>query len=219
MNILGTNVLARGMSADGRRCWLAMHELVMEDAGKERKYFFVTRGDVVVPPHEKKPDAVVIIAFTGEGEDQKMVLTSEYRVVIGSREIGTPAGLIDAADYEGCSPITLCGSKKVDTVAAAACRAAIREFKEETGMDFTPTEVSPDNLYCTAGMTNESICIVIGKASGTPSKEFLEEHEDINTMMLNREEIMALMESHDLPIAKHVWPFLWSIKQFGFPKI
>lgn len=215
MEIIKTEVVARGMG--GKRCWLAMHErTTKDDAGKEHKYFFVTRGDVVVPPDKKRPDAVVVIAFVGEGDDRKMVLTDEYRLPIDRREIGTPAGLIDPGDYD-CSPVLFCG-KNLASVATAACRAAVREFHEETGLDFTPTEVSPDNMYCTAGMTDESICMVIGKASGTPSKEFLEEHEDINTMMLNRQEIIELMDRSDVAFSKHVWPFLWAIKHFGFPK-
>lgn len=215
MKIVKTEVVARGMG--GKRCWLAMHERTTKsEDGKEHKYFFITRGDVVVPPQDKRPDAVVVIAFMGEGDDMKIVLTDEYRLPIDRREIGAPAGLIDPGDYD-CSPILFCG-KNMAPVSKAACNAAIREFHEETGLVFTPTEVSPDNLYCTAGMSDESVCMVIGKASGTPSKEFLEEHEDINTMMLNRQEVIQLMERKDLAFSKHVWPFLWTIKHFGFPK-
>jgi ADP-ribose pyrophosphatase len=215
MEIIKTEVIARGMGGRNERCWLAMHERTVKSNNDERKYFFVTRGDVVVPPHKKTPDAVVIIAFVGEGDDMKLVLTDEYRLPIDRREIGTPAGLIDAEDYD-CTPALLCG--KNPSISNAACRAAVREFKEETGMDFVPCEHSPDNLYSTAGMTDESVFMVIGKASGTPSKEFLEEHEDINTMILGRKEIIELMNRHDLAFSKHVWPFLWAIKHFGFPQ-
>lgn len=216
MEVLNTEVIGRGVS--GSRCWLALQQqTVRDDKGKDHKYFFVTRGDQVTPAEKKKPDAVVVIAFVGEGDDTKMVLTDEYRIPIGRREIGSAAGLIDEKDYD-CSPALMCG-RHLGNVASAACRAAVREFKEETGMDFTPYEVSPPNLYCSAGMTDESICMVIGKASGTPSQEFLEEHEDITTMMLNRKEIMALMDCQDIAFSKHVWPFLWTIKHFGFPTI
>lgn len=215
MQITKTEVVARGMG--GNRCWLAMHESSFTDeANKEHKYFFVTRGDKIVPSDKKRPDAVVVIAFIGEGDDMKMILTDEYRLPIGCREIGSVAGLIDAKDYD-CSPILFCG-KNLASTATAACRAAVREFKEETGMDFVPYEVSPDNLYSSAGMTNESVCLVIGKATGTTSKEFLEEHEDINTMMLTRDEIVELMSRQEVAFSKYVWPFLWTIKHFGFPK-
>jgi len=209
-----TEVIARGLD-DKNRCWLAMHQHTEKlENGKDRKYFFVTRGDKITLPDKKRPDAVVAIGFVGEGEDMRIVLTDEYRLPIGRREIGSVAGLIDSGDYD-CSPALFCG-KKLASVAGAACRAAIREFYEETGLEFAPFEVSADNLYSTAGMTDESVCMVIGKASGTPSKEFLEDNEDINTMMLNRQEVIELMNRHDVAFSKHVWPFLWMIKNYGF---
>lgn len=219
MEILKTEVIGRGVTqtTKGERCWLAMHQRTFrDDIGKEHKYFFVTRGEQVVVPALKRPDAVVVIAFVGDGDDKRMVLTDEYRLPIDRREYGTPAGLIDAADYEG-PPIVIDG-EELPLIASAAVRAGVREFREETGLTLIPTEVSPDNMYCTAGMTDESICMVIGKATGTPSKEFLEAHEDINTMMLNRDEIIELMKKKDAAFSKHVWPFLWTIKRFGFPE-
>jgi len=212
-----TEVIARGLD-DKNRCWLAMHKhTTKSENGKDRNYFFVTRGDKVIPPDKKRPDAVVVIGFVGEGEDMRIVLTDEYRLPIGRREIGSVAGLIDSGDYD-CSPALFCG-KNMAPVASAACRAATREFHEETGLKFTPFEVSADNLYSTAGMTDESVCMVIGKASGTPSKEFLEDNEDINTMMLNRQEVIELMNRRDVAFSKHVWPFLWMIKHYGFPEL
>ena len=216
MKIMETEVVYRGMG--GKRCWLAMHKRTTEDGqGKQHQYYFVTRGDVVVPPNKKRPDAVVVIAFYGEGDDTRMLITDEYRLPIDRREFGSVAGLIDPSDYD-CSPALICG-RQLASVASAACRAAIRECFEETGLQFTPLEVSPDNLYCTAGMTDESVCLVIGKVTGTPSKEFLEEHEDIETMFLTRQQIIDLMDRHDVAFSKHVWPFLWSIKHHGFPKL
>ena len=191
----------------GNRCWLAMQERTfIDDTGKEHKYFFVTRGDKVTPPDEKKPDAVVIIAFSEEGD--KMLLTKEYRLPIDRYEIGSAAGLIDAKDYEHAK-----------SVEEAAINAAIREVHEETGLGFIPVEVSPDNMYCTAGMSDESVCMVIGKVRGTPSKEFLEIHEDITAKMMGRDEIIDLMSQKGVAFSKHVWPFMWMVKQWGFPKL
>ena len=209
VEIIKTEVIGRAIAQRGHwkgRCWLALHRRTVLSKGEEHDYFFVTRGEDVPASSQKKPDAVVAIGFVGEGEDTKMVITDEYRLPIDCREYGSVAGLIDKADYEGSSNIK-----------DAALRAAIREFYEETGLNFVPCEVSTPNLYCSAGLTNESICIVVGKASGTPSKEYLETHEDINTLMLNRDEIIALMDTDGFVCSKHVWPFLWAVKQFGFP--
>ena len=210
-----TKVIARGMSADGRRCFLAMHEHTSVSAGKEHKYFFVTRGDKVVPPQDKLPDAVIALGFYNDNGVMKIVLTDEYRLPIGRREIGMVAGLIDREDYD-CSPLLLCG-RHLENPKKAACVAAIREFKQETGLEFLPHTVSTPNLYSSAGMTDESVCIVIGVATGTPSKEFLEEHEDIETGLYTLEEAVALLDDPDLAFGKHTWAFLWAFKQFGFP--
>ena len=205
MEIKSTECVYRGMG--GKRCWLAMQQSTfIDDKGKEHGYFFVTRGDKVVPAEEKKPDAVVIIAFSENCD--AMLLTKEYRLPIGRYEIGSAAGLIDAKDYEG-----------TNSVAEAAIKAAIREVHEETGLDFTPVEVSPDNMYCSAGMTDESVCMVIGKVSGKISKEFLEEHEDITAEFADRERILELMSDSKMAFSKHVWPFMWMVKTFGFPEL
>jgi len=151
---------------------------------------------------------VVIVAFYSYPEQPtKLVLTSEYRIPIGCREISFPAGLIDETDYvEG------------ETIRAAACRAAVREMKEETGLDFTPTEVSPDNLYSSAGMTNESVCYVIGHATGSPTTAGNEATEDIRVMLCNRSDVIRIVDNkQEEAISKTAWLFLWSFKYNGFP--
>ena len=223
MNILGSNVIARAESLvrGATRCWLALHELSCETDGKQHKYFMVTRGDQIVPHDQKKPDAVCVIGFDYSGPEPVIILTKEYRVAIGAYEIGAVAGLIDAADYEIPDHFSSSGVREglVNSVEAAAKKAAIREFHEETGLTFEPVEISAENLYSTAGMTNESVCLVIGKASGTSSRDHLEEGEDIHTIPCNRQQVCDLLEDKKLAFSKHVWPFLWAIKHFGFPSI
>lgn len=134
-----------------------------------------------------------------------MVITNEFRAPIGGYEISFPAGLIDDDDYKGSD------------IKEAACRAAIREFKEETGMDFVPKEISPTNLYSSAGMTDESVCIVIGEASGEPDYALQEASEDIQVMLLQRDELSEIMENESKLFSKVAWPFLWAFKVWGMP--
>jgi ADP-ribose pyrophosphatase len=139
------------------------------------------------------------------GEERRLVVTSEFRVPINCREVSFPAGLIDPEDYTDEA-----------SVCTAARRASVREMKEETGLDFTPTAVSPENLYSSAGMTNESVIIVFGVAQGTPSDEGNEACEDIATSLLTFAEMVEMMDNRkDVVYSKTAWPFLWAFKFSG----
>lgn len=205
MKILGTEILYRAMQ--GAKTWLAMHARQVQKGDSEFDYFMVSRGGLTPDPEDKKPEAVMIIAITDNpGEERKLVVTSEFRIPIACREISVPAGLIDDEDYEGGV-----------SIGAAAIKAATREMKEETGLDFMPLSVSPNNLYSSAGMTNESVMIVFGFAYGQPNTDGLEAIEDIETMLLTLSELTEMMDnSPTLAFSKVAWPFMWAFKYGGF---
>lgn len=115
--------------------------------------------------------AVLIVATVGD----KLVVTKEYRVPLGGYEYSFPAGLIDGDE----SPSV----------------AAIRELKEETGLDTTCVISESPAVYNSAGLTNESIYIVKCKAEGMLSKSGLESSEDIETLLLDQKEVEALMKT------------------------
>lgn len=99
------------------------------------------------------PDAVSCFVILRVGEDAPKLLTSyEYRYPAGQFLLSPPAGLIDPKDAELDDPILT---------------AAIREIKEETGLDVKDTDrvflVNP-LLFSSPGMTDESnalACAVI----------------------------------------------------------
>jgi ADP-ribose pyrophosphatase len=205
---LGSKVIGRAQieTPRGPKVLLALHELTVEDGGKQRPYFMVTRGEKIVPPAEKKPDAVIVIGIIDDGKERRLVLTNEYRTPIGGREISFPAGLIDPDDF----------AKANGDVKAAAMLAAKREFMEETGLQFTPTEVSPPNLYSSAGMTNEAVSIVFGTATGTPTNVHCEPGEDIETILATKAEMLTIMADPARVFSKVCWPFLWGFSKHGF---
>lgn len=171
--------------------WLNVFERTVEFNGKKSKWTLCSRQDNPETVETKKPDAVVIVATIGD----KLVLTSEYRVAIGGRELGFPAGLIE----EGQTPE----------------QAAVREMKEETGLEFTVKQVSP-NLYSSAGMTNESVCYVIGTAKGEVSSEYLEPNEDIQVILASKEDLDRIMIERPTPnFSARAWPFLLHFGVFG----
>jgi ADP-ribose pyrophosphatase len=170
----------------------------VEHNGKSFDYIYAFRG--VLQPHSLKlPDAVVIVAMTME-EVPRLVLTHEFRVPIACRELSFPAGLIDKADLSRINP---------------ACSAACRELKEETGFDLSVTEVSPPNLYSSAGLTNESVTFVFGRAIGQPSTLGNEDGEDIEIKLVTLAELIDLMDNESYQFSKNAWPLLWAMKRAG----
>lgn len=182
--------------------FLKFFERVFTHKGKESTWYFCSREEPPVHHVEKKPNAVVIVGITGDEDpwkvEPRLVMTSEYRVPIMAREWGFPAGLIE----EGEDPRD----------------AAIREFKEEVGMDFTPMAVSAPNLYSSAGMSNESVQIVFGKASGMPSTDLNEASEDIQIFMMTQYDILRLLEKcqkNETAVSDKAWCLLWHFSQMG----
>lgn len=141
-----------------------------------------------------KADAVFIIATVDTPEGKKLVVTKEFRVAIWDYEYGFAAGLIDE------------GEDIIET--------ARRELKEETGLDLVEVTHISKPVYSSAGMSDESCHMVLGRAAGTVSDEFLEETEDIETLLLDIDEIKELLAS-DKKIAAKAWPMLYHYASIG----
>ena len=126
---------------------------------------------------EDEIDAVVIIAT--HVEENKLVVIRQFRVPINDYLIELPAGLVDG--NEGFE------------------EAVKRELKEETGLDLISIdkEATKEKVYVSAGMTDESVALVKCSCTGTVSKENLEEDEDIEVVMLTKEEAKKLINSNE----------------------
>jgi len=122
-----------------------------------------------------KPDAVVMIVVVAGADEPRLVVTREFRAPLGCYELAFPAGLID----QGETPVV----------------AAARELFEETGLTLAKVvRVSPP-VSSSAGMTDETACLVYGEATGTISKSHLERHEDIEARLMTLAEIRSLIEN------------------------
>ncbi len=108
-----------------------------------------------------------------------VVLIREYRVSAGRYLYALPAGLIDDGE----------------TIE----QSAIREFKEETGLTLNVVKVSRSR-YTSIGLCNERVNIVYGYYSGTPSDQFTEESEDITPLIVDRSQIVDILQSREVPI-------------------
>lgn len=154
--------------------------------GKEGKYYVASRAksekDLKLVTGKNEPDGVVIYSLYGEQQD-KVVLIRQYRYAINGFVYEFPAGLVENQEpYK---------------------EAAIREMKEETGLEFTPITVNEayeKPAFTTVGMTDESCAIVFGTSAGEITKEFQEDTEEIEVVLADREEVKRILKEEEVAI-------------------
>jgi ADP-ribose pyrophosphatase len=125
-------------------------------------------------------DAVVIVPFLND----KMVLIKQYRPPTKDYIIEHPAGLID-------------NGETID-------KAAIRELREETGLNVDEVLKFNDIIYNSPGFTDESVSYVFVKASGKPTVVNNESSENIEILILDRKEVKNLLMS-DMKFSAKCW--------------
>ncbi|MFA9398682.1 MAG: NUDIX hydrolase [Clostridiaceae bacterium] len=122
---------------------------------------------------EEKQDAVVIVAYNID--QKKLVFIRQFRIPLNDYVYELPAGLIDGDE-----------SMEIST---------IRELKEETGMDVIDINYNKTKraIYASAGMTDESFSMVYCTCRGDISYDYLEDDEDIEVVLVSKEEAMELI--------------------------
>ena len=149
--------------------------------GEARNWSIASRKDLITFRNkvfngvEDNIDAVVIVAT--HIEENKLVIIKQFRIPLNDYVYELPAGLIDS------------GEDFRSTVN--------RELREETGLhlieiDYKKTKTK---TYISTGMTDESVALVYCSCSGEITNEYLEADEDIEVMLLSREEARVLIES------------------------
>jgi len=132
---------------------------------------------------ERKNDGkTVLIAAT---VDDKLVVTKEFRVAIGGYEWALPAGLVEEGD--------------------SVEKTAKKELKEETNLDLIEIIERTPYMANSAGLTNEVVSIVFATAKGKTSREGNEQSEDIETFLLNRDEVKSLMQDKKKVFSAKAW--------------
>lgn len=134
-------------------------------------------------------DAAIVVAVVQRAGESRLVLTREFRAPLGAYELSLPSGLIDAGE--------------------SVTDAAIREFAEETGMALSRVvHVSPP-LASSAGLTDETVALVYGEATGEISRKNQTEHEDIEVSLVNIDDIRKLLGTEQGEIvSSRLYPIL-----------
>ena len=164
--------------------YLSMYEAEYKNKNNNNKTWMIASRknkseieDIFFKDKEDSIDAVVIIPI--HKEEEKIVLIRQFRVPINSYVIELPAGLVDGNEgYE---------------------EAVRRELKEETGLDllYIDKEASIEKSYISPGMTDESVALIKCYCTGNVSTDNLEEDEDIEVVMVNKEEALNLLRSKE----------------------
>lgn len=166
--------------------FLNYYELSTTDrVGNHKRYYMCSRRekaeDLDLSTGKDRPDGVVMFALTGQKRD-RVVLVHQYRYPLGGYIYELPAGLVE--DGESVS------------------EAGIREMREETGLLFHPLPSGAGYerpFYSSAGMTDESCCMVYGTADGTISGKGLEDTEQLDVVLADRDEAARILREE--PVA------------------
>ncbi len=167
--------------------FLNMYELeTVHKSGIHGKYFLASRKksieELKLVSGKNEPDGVAIYALYGEKHDQ-VVLVHQYRYPIGRYVYEFPAGLVEnGEDYH---------------------EAAIRELFEETGLTLHPIDAPKGyekGLFTTVGMTDESCATVFGYCEGTLTTSHLEESEELEIVLVDREEAKRILAEEEVAL-------------------
>ena len=128
------------------------------------------------------PDGVIIYSIYGEKRD-KVVLVRQYRYSLDEYIYEFPAGLVDPGENFR--------------------QAAAREVKEETGLTLSPLTLENGYerpFFTTVGMTDECCATVFGYVSGNLTSEGEEDTEDIEALLVDREEAKRILKEERVAI-------------------
>lgn len=179
----------------------------MEALNNEKKpfdYFFASRKkkeELACVTGKQTPDGVLIYAVSEEDPD-KIIMIRQYRYPLGRKIMELPAGLIDAGETPE--------------------EAAVRELKEETGMDLvvysggSPLFRQP--FFSAQGLTDECCSTIFGFARGNFDVSLQENTEDIQAMIVSKAQVRDLLKTEQFSMrsAYLLMNFLQSSKEEPF---
>lgn len=167
--------------------FLNLYDMDVENRMGERFHYYLasrakTPSAMKLSARDERPDGVEIYSIYGENRD-RVVLIRQYRFPLDDFVYEFPAGLVEPGeDFRA---------------------AAIREMKEETGLTLTPIPVDAafERPYFTSvGMTDECCATVYGYAAGEVSRAGLENNEEIEVVLADRDEVRRILKEERVSI-------------------
>lgn len=149
-------------------------------SGEPFHYYFASRNqehELKLRTHDMHSEGIVIYPVLKE-DTEKLVMIKQYRYPLDAWLYELPAGLIDAGEN--------------------ADQAAIREMKEETGLDFEVYRGGMEQLrksfFLGAGFTDECSQAVYGYASGHVDVAYQEATESIQVVIVDKPEALRILK-------------------------
>lgn len=155
--------------------------------GSTFPYYFTSRrseGKLIAETGQVSPDGAVIFAVKNVNGKDHLLLVRQYRFPVNMMIYELPAGLID----EG------------ETVE----EAAVRECYEETGLILNVYHGGSD-IYRRSYIQAQGICdecnsVVYGYAEGQVSTSGLEEREELEVVLADRDEIKRILTEEQVSL-------------------
>ena len=131
-----------------------------------------------------RPDGVLIVALKEDEAGPSVLMIEQFRPSAGAFVLEFPAGLLDASDR-------------------SFTETAVREAKEETGVDLVDVKLLCPPSPTSIGLSDEMLAVVEGKVAAISSTH-LEKFEDIHARFVPLSEARALLNDPHRLIALNV---------------
>jgi ADP-ribose pyrophosphatase len=172
--------------------------------GRHFPYYFTSRkteDKLVAYTGNLEPEGAVIFAVRERDGEDCLVLVKQYRFPVNMNIYEVPAGLIDKG--EGLE------------------EAAIREFREETGMRLNVYKGGEDyfrNSFIQAqGICDECNAVVFGYAEGEVSSDRLEDTEAMEVVIADRTEVRRILREEPVALRGAYLMMMFLMSEPGNP--
>ncbi len=160
--------------------FLNLYEMdALTNSGKPFHYYFASRNkeeDLKLYTQSMESNGIVIYPLYAD-RPETIVLIRQYRYPLDAWLYELPAGLVDAGETPD--------------------QAAVREMKEETGLEFSVYEGGDKAFrrpfFLGAGITDETSTTVFGYARGEISSQGQEDTESIQVILADKEEARRIL--------------------------
>ena len=171
--------------------FISRYDITYETVNNNKKVYEIISRKKELKTHEDLKgdcaDAVVIIVTDESGE--KILLNKEFRMAVGDFVYNFPAGLIDEGEN--------------------STEAAIRELREETGLELYEIDDIIGLSYSAVGFSNELNNCVVGKARGEFAMS-TSDVEEIEAGWFSKEEVRKLLKEYRFAARTQAFCYLWS---------